>query len=471
MHLLSFARFLFTSPIMHPEIEASVIGGRYVIDRKLGAGGEGSVYLAYDQLLKRHVAIKSVHTGNGALTNAEGAFNEAMRLASLQHPNIVTVFDFLPANESVFVVMEFINGDSLDRLAEPMDIRVFGDFARQCLEALAAAHSLGMVHRDIKSANIVITWTESGDLRVKLLDFGLAKVISAPSEQTLDHSGALTGSIYFLSPEQLGRQPIDHRADIYSLGCVFYRALTLRNAFQGAGIPEIITAHLQHDFVPLGAYRPDLPQGLTAWVEQLFSFSPNDRPASATAALEALERLKNTPALPNRTPSKPPAQRPPTQRKKGHRFPAILLSAVTLLLVGAIFLTMKFGGQSGRETTTLPMETEDESRIFQAGERNAIARRDGKTATVTGEIENFREEGSRRFLTFKGSESGDVALSFVNSEKGDFSTRLLKTFINEKAIATGVVSKDGKRLHLEVQNMSQLRRQVPSQIPKNSQTP
>jgi hypothetical protein len=98
--------------------------------------------------------------------------------------------------------------------------------------------------------------------------------------------------------------------------------------------------------------------------------------------------------------------------------------------------------------------------MFTAGERSAIARRDGKTATVTGQIGQFREEGSRRFLTFKGADSNDVALSFVNSEKGDFSTRLLKTFVGDKVTATGVVSKDGKRLLLEVPNMSQLRRQV-----------
>ena len=107
--------------------------------------------------------------------------------------------------------------------------------------------------------------------------------------------------------------------------------------------------------------------------------------------------------------------------------------------------------------------------MFTAGERAAIARRDGKTATLTGEIGQFREEGSRRFLTFKGADSDDVALSFVNSGKNDFSTRLLKTYIGEKVTATGIVSKDGKRLLLEVPKMSQLRRQVlaePDRKPK-----
>ena len=98
--------------------------------------------------------------------------------------------------------------------------------------------------------------------------------------------------------------------------------------------------------------------------------------------------------------------------------------------------------------------------MFTAGERTAIARRDGRTTTVTGEIGQFLEEGSRRFLTFKGADSNDVALCFVDSEKGNFSRILLNTYVGKKVTATGVVSKDGKRLLLEVPNMSQLRRQV-----------
>ena len=465
---LSFAPPLLRSTAVESEIEVSVIGGRYVIDRKLGSGGEGAVYLAYDQLLNRHVAIKSVHTGAEALTDATGAFNEAKRLASLQHPNIVTIFDFLPSHENVFVVMEFINGTSLDKLEAPMDAGVFGQLARQCLDALGAAHSLGMVHRDIKSANIMTTWTEAGDLRVKLLDFGLAKVLTAPSEQTLDHSGALTGSIYFLSPEQLHCQPIDHRADLYSLGCVFYRALTLRNPFEGAGVPAVISSHLEHDFIPLAEYRPDLPPGLAAWVEKLFSFSPDDRPASAAAALADLERLKNTRPAANKPAAKPAPQQPAVQSKPARRFPVWIAVVVATLALGGIFAAV---GLSQSKTPPPPAEEGDERDMFTAGERSAIARRDGKTATVTGEIGQFREEGSRRFLTFKGAESNDIALCFVNSEKGDFSTRLLKTFVGEKVTATGVVSKDGKRLLLEVPNMSQLRRQVMAEPDRKPKAP
>ena len=454
---------------METDIEASVIGGRYVIDRKLGSGGEGSVYLAYDQLLNRHVAIKSVHTGADALSDAAGSFNEAKRLASLQHPNIVTIFDFMPSNENVFVVMEFINGTSLDKLEAPMDAGVFGQFARQCLDALGAAHSLGIVHRDIKSANIMVTWTESGDLRVKLLDFGLAKVMTAPSEQTLDHSGALTGSIYFLSPEQLHCQPIDHRTDLYSLGCVFYRALTLRNPFDGAGLPAVISSHLQHDFIPLAEYRPDLPSELTAWVERLFSFSPDERPASAAAALADLERLKNKRSVQSAPRTKPAAAPAAVSKKPARRFPVWIAAVATILAVGGIFAALNFADQDKKKST--PTEAEEVREQFNAGERAAIARRNGKTATVTGEIAKFDEEGSKRFLRFKGAEPDDVVLCFVDSDKDTFSTWLLRKYIGKRVTASGTVSKDGKRLLLEVPNMSQLREQVRQNATDKSTTP
>jgi serine/threonine protein kinase len=322
---------------------------------------QGAVYLAYDQVLNRHVAIKCVHTHDQALTDASGAFNEAKRLASLQHPNIVSIFDFLTEGKNVFVVMEFINGESLDRLQQPMEEDVFLDFAGQCLEALVAAHSLGMAHRDIKSANIMITSNGTGGIRVKLLDFGLAKVMTAPLEQTLDHSGALTGSIYFLSPEQLSRRPIDHRADLYSLGCVFYRALTLQNPFQRGGLPEIIAAHLQHDFTPLAQYRPDLPQGLTAWVEALFSFDPNERPASAAAALKDLEQVKawrpaiTQPAFPaHQIQSSPPAA------KARRRFPILLAAVLAVLGLAGVFGALVLFG--GHEKMKSPEQSELEEK-------------------------------------------------------------------------------------------------------------
>jgi hypothetical protein len=148
----------------------------------------------------------------------------------------------------------------------------------------------------------------------------------------------------------------------------------------------------------------------------------------------------------------------------------VIASAIVILALGGIFAALNFGDLSAGKAQT-PLEAFDEKEMFSAGERTGIARRLGKTATVTGDVAQFREEGPQRFLTFQGAEATDIMLCFVNSEKGDFSTRLLKTFIGQKVTATGVVSKEGKRLLLEVPNMSQLRKQVLAQPPNHPKAP
>ena len=173
----------------HP---ATIGDGRYAVDRRVGVGGCGAVYLAYDTVLNRWVAIKQIETAD----DISDPFLEARQLASLQHPNIVTIYDFFRSEGQTFVVMEYIPGQNINELTDPMALDFFTAFARQCLEALAAAHAIGLVHRDIKPANIMLAPTPSGSFQAKLLDFGLAKVMSEPSQQTMDHSGAITGSIH-----------------------------------------------------------------------------------------------------------------------------------------------------------------------------------------------------------------------------------------------------------------------------------
>lgn len=292
-----------------------ICDGRYEIQKRIGTGGEGAVYLGVDRVLNRKVAIKKIHAetkGNDScipdLGQAEvilAAIEEASRLASIQHPNIVTVFDFIREPNGVLVIMEFLDGKNVDQLLEPMSLDMFFKFANQCLRGLAAAHDIGMIHRDIKPSNIIVQGTGPGEIQVKILDFGLAKVIAKPTEQTKDQSGALMGSIFMMSPEQLSSNPIDFRSDIYSLGCVFYKALTKNHPFQGDTIAAVINAHLQHSFHPLGSSRPDLPLPVTAWVESLFSLDPSARPMSAKDALESLKSIQSALANPSQRPRKP----------------------------------------------------------------------------------------------------------------------------------------------------------------------
>ncbi|MCX6965725.1 MAG: protein kinase [Verrucomicrobia bacterium] len=269
---------------MSNEVERVFIGnGRYALDRQLGAGGAGIVYLAFDTILGRWVAVKKTSAGDDTVSR------EAKAMASFHHTNIVMLHDIIEEGDSIFFVMEFVQGQTLEELAQPMTEEAFREFATQCLLGLGFAHEKNIVHRDIKPGNIMLEPQLDSGYRVKLLDFGQSRAMAEPSLQTMDHSGSVVGSIYMMSPEQLSHDPLDLRTDFYSLGCVFYQALTLERPFTGATVPEVVAAHLKHRFQPLKTLRPDLPVALTLWVEKMFAFAREDRPPDAFTALKDLK--------------------------------------------------------------------------------------------------------------------------------------------------------------------------------------
>jgi len=483
---------------MDTESNPPTIGdGRYAIDRRVGVGGGGAVYLAHDTLLNRWVAIKKVIVGLGHDDGLD-AFREARQLASLQHPNIVTLYDFLSADGDLFVVMEFVSGHNIDELAEPMEAEFFMDFARQCLEGLAAAHSIGMVHRDIKPGNIMLAALPSGGFQAKLLDFGMAKVMPEPALQTMDHSGSITGSIFMISPEQLSRQPIDHRSDLYSLGCVFYQALTGAPPFHGLDVPALIAAHLQHDFTPLATTRPDLPPNLAAWVEKLFAFDKEDRPASAADALQELAAIRKPaparrpdstgkPSLSN--PLTPPAtvkkkKTPPEEKPEDpdepqsipfHRTPNFVIA---MAAVGAVCLTIivlaltgHLGGGGGPAAKPNPFAKKKsepapvEKTTFRFNERGEIQDKAGKQITVTGTIDRFEEDLQQdprkppiegRFLLFKDAGPRDVMVYFNPGKTESSAFALKRKFVGQKIRATGTVLVEGNLLLLDMPSMDSL---------------
>jgi serine/threonine protein kinase len=466
---------------MDAEEPASFGDGRYAIDRRIGVGGCGAVYLCYDTVLNRWVAIKRVEPDDGI----SDPFREARQLASLQHQNIVMVYDFFRTDGDVFVVMEYVAGQNLNELTEPMELEFFMTFAKQCLEGLAAAHAIGMVHRDIKPANIMLAGTPSGGFQTKLLDFGLAKVMSEPSQQTMDHAGAITGSIHTISPEQLSRLPMDHRADLYSLGCVFYKALTMRFPFQGDDVPSLIAAHLQHDFPPLAELRPDLPPGLASWVEKLFAYNQDERPQSAAEALLNLDRPANKPS-PTKRPdtsgkpsfaTQPPAKKtspppptdsaPPTSSDKipFYRSQNFVIAMVAVIAVCAtisiLALTGNFGGGGARPTPFAkkekPTPTPAERTAFKSTERGEIKDMAGKQITVTGGIDRLEFDDKGRYLLFKDSDPRDVMV-FFDKQKTETSEWMLKRkFAGQIVKATGTVKLDGNRLLLELNSMDDLK--------------
>lgn len=464
---------------------ATIGDGRYAIDRRIGVGGCGAVYLAHDTVLNRWVAIKRVEVQGGL----SDPFQEARQLASLQHPNIVTIHDFFRHDGEVFVVMEYVAGQNLNELTEPMSIEAFTSLARQSLEALAAAHSIGMVHRDIKPANIMLAPTASGGFQVKLLDFGLAKVMSEPSLQTADHSGAITGSIHTISPEQLSRQPIDHRADLYAIGCVFYKSLALRFPFNAEDVPSLIAAHLQHDHTQLAELRPDLPVPLANWVENLFAYNKDDRPQTATEALESFDRLgkPSPPAKRPDTTGKPslanPAQPSPPKKQKAspksepdsdatttktpfHRTQNFVIAMVAVVAVSAtiivLALTGNLGGGGSRPAAFAKKEeaqpTPAEKTTFKSTERGEIKDMAGKKITVTGDIDRLERDDKGRYLLFKDSDPRRDVMVFFDPAKTEISEWVLKRkFAGQKVRATGTVQLDGTRLLLEMTSMDDLK--------------
>jgi serine/threonine protein kinase len=275
---------------------------RYEIKGKIGHGGLGAVYRAQDVRMNREVAIKRILTNtDNASIPEEGTrqlIKEAGALASLQHPNIVTIYDVGSDEDGPFVVMELLTGPTLEDLIDKGSFTWpdFRQLAMQTLEALIAAQELHLVHRDLKPSNIMLTWLPSGKFQVKVVDFGLAKLSAKPSLQTIDQSDGVFGSIYFMAPEQFERVPIDLKADLYAIGCVFYYALTGTYPFDGDNAAQVMASHLQHHVEPLQEVREGIPVWACDWVMWHINRKPSDRPASAH---ESLMLFMNNDEYPN----------------------------------------------------------------------------------------------------------------------------------------------------------------------------
>ncbi|BAJ29335.1 MULTISPECIES: protein kinase [Kitasatospora] len=271
------------------------LNGRYELGEILGVGGMATVYRGLDHQLGRPVAVKVL---NGGLADdprfAERFAREARSAALLSHPRIVTVFDSGVDQGSPYLVMELVHGATLglvlaEQGALPVE-RAVG-IAAAVLDALAAAHAQGLVHRDIKPGNVMITQ----DGGVKVVDFGIARAGSSSGQQ-LTQTATVLGTAAYLSPEQATAAPVDGRADLYAVGCVLYEMLAGAPPFT-ADTPVAVTfKHVTEYPVAVSAHRPDVPPALDAAILRLLAKHPAERPADAPSA--AAELLAAVPAAP-----------------------------------------------------------------------------------------------------------------------------------------------------------------------------
>src|SRR6184192_521895 len=266
----------------------TLFDGRYLIIRKLGAGGMANVYLAEDQELGRRVAIKILDDRHAADDSFIERFRrEAKNAASLSHPNIVSIYDRGEAEGTYYIAMEYLSGRSLKELIVgrgPTPMRIALDYARQILAALGFAHRHGIVHRDIKPHNVVV----DADGRLKVTDFGIAR--SGASQMT--EAGSIIGTAQYLSPEQARGAPVDQRSDIYSIGIVLYEMLTGGVPFTGDTPVEIAMKHLSAVPEPPSKKRAEVPRGLDLAVVRALAKDPEDRFQSAEEMDAELARIE-----------------------------------------------------------------------------------------------------------------------------------------------------------------------------------
>ena len=260
----------------------------YRILEKLGEGGMGVVYKAEDTTLKREVAIKLLPHEIATKAEDRGRFKiEAQAAAALNHPNIATIYAIEEVEDKMFIVMEYIDGQDLKRKidAGPMNLKEALDIATQVAEGLQAAHEKNIVHRDIKSSNIMMT----KKARVKIMDFGLAKLAGV---KQLTKTGTTVGTIAYMSPEQIQATEVDHRTDLWSFGVLFYEMLTGRLPFQGDYEAAIIYEILNKEPKALQTFRSDVPDRIISLIPQLLQKDPVNRISSAK---EIADRLRARP--------------------------------------------------------------------------------------------------------------------------------------------------------------------------------
>jgi serine/threonine protein kinase len=266
-----------------------VLLGRYEVGRLLGAGGMAEVYEGHDRLLARRVAIKVLLSQYAHDPGFLARFRrEAQAAASLSHPNIVAVFDTGSQDDTWFIVMEYVAGRTLKDVIRTEGALYWAraaEIAADMAGALSAAHARGVVHRDVKPGNVMLTT----DGKVKVMDFGIARASAVPS---ITQTAAVVGTAQYIAPEQAQGLEVDARSDVYALGCCLYEMLTGQVPFTGPTPVAIAYRHVREDPTPPRMLNPDVPVSLEQVCLKAMAKQPDDRYQTALEMRQDLERVR-----------------------------------------------------------------------------------------------------------------------------------------------------------------------------------
>lgn len=354
----------------------------YRILEPIGRGGMGQVFLAEDPTLERRVAIKMIAAPLAAEAAARSRFlREARAMAGIEHPHVVRVYAFGEAEGQPYIVMEYVEGETLaarlsaTRLALEDALRI----AREVAQALAAAWSRGIVHRDVKPANILLDREE----HVKVADFGLARPTRG-EDSDVTGAGHVVGTPHYVSPEQARGDDIDFRSDVYSLGIVLFEMLGGRKPFTGGSPMEVMAKHLTEPLPAIRDTRPDVPPGVATLVEAMTAKAPAARPASYPELLRRLSSAAATDAAPDPAtstmPSLPKAKPVRAVARPAYKW-AAALALLAALLAGAVLMLGRWPLRRGSFAVAVApfygadAESEKEGKVLAALVESELTRR------------------------------------------------------------------------------------------------
>ena len=328
----------------------------YDLLSELGRGGMGRVYLARHRRMDRQVAIKMLMPDLVTNPAALKRFHREVTMAAkLVHPNIVTAYDARDFEGLHFLVMEYVQGQDLKSLVAargPLPLALALDYVTQAAKGLECAHQHGIVHRDVKPSNFLLD--EHGV--VKVLDLGLARLDSNRTTEagrlTAPHS--ILGTLAFMAPEQTGDpSSVDHRADIYGLGCTLFYLLAGKPPFSSTSFMEMVRAHQRQPLPPLALFRSDVPQDLESLLRSMVAKLPSDRPQSMRSVVDALTHLTAAPPVQPPALSLPKLSRVESERRESvpydWRLPAVLAAGIVVALLLCVPLAAWFWRSASKD--------------------------------------------------------------------------------------------------------------------------